>query len=171
MRRTILINGSSGTGKDEIVKMAKDILDIPVYNISSITPVMEMAKLMGWDGAKDNKSRKLLSDLKDLWIEFNNGPINKLIQTIDEIDDQYNPPDPYLIFIHIREPYEIEKFKSNYPDTATIMVKRSKTIKYNNDSDQFVDEYAYDYIIENDGTLNELKDAVEVLLKDLNILK
>jgi hypothetical protein len=130
-----------------------------------------MAKLMGWDGTKDDKSRKLLSDLKDLWIEFNNGPINKLIQTIDEIDDQYNPPDPYLIFIHIREPYEIEKFKSNYPDTATVMVKRSKTTKYNNDSDQFADEYAYDYIIENDGTLNELKDAVEVLLKDLNILK
>ncbi len=171
MRRTILINGPGGTGKDEVVKIAKDILDIPVYNISSITPVMEMAKLMGWDGKKDSKSRKLLSDLKDLWIEYNNGPINQLIKTVDEIDDQYNPPDPYLIFIHIREPYEIEKFKSNYPDTATVLLKRDKTEKYNNGSDQFIDEYIYDYTVENNGTLDELKDSVETLLKDLNILK
>ena len=88
MRRTIIINGPANTGKDEIAKIAKKILDIPVYNISSITPVMEIAKLMGWDGKKDERSRELLSNLKDLWVEFNNGPINQLVKTVDEIDDR-----------------------------------------------------------------------------------
>lgn len=171
MRRTIIINGPANTGKDEIAKIAKKILDIPVYNISSITPVMEIAKLMGWDGKKDERSRELLSNLKDLWVEFNNGPINQLVKTVDEIDDRYNPPDPYLIFVHIREPEEIEKFKTNYPDTTTVLVKRDSIETYNNRADSFVNEYNYDYIIENNGTLVELEESVRTLLKDINIIK
>jgi len=171
MRRTIIINGPASTGKDEIAKIAKKILDIPVYNISSITPVMEIAKLMGWDGKKDEQSRELLSNLKDLWVGYNNGPINQLVKTVDEIDDRYNPPDPYLIFIHIREPEEIEKFKTNYPDTTTVLVKRDCVEKYSNRADAFVSEYNYDYVIENNETLVELEESVRTLLKDLNILK
>lgn len=171
MRRTVIINGHANAGKDEIAKIAKKILDTPIYNISSITPVMEIAKLMGWDGKKDERSRELLSNLKDLWVEFNNGPINQLVKTVDEIDDRYSPPDPYLIFVHIREPEEIEKFKTNYPDTTTVLVKRDSIETYNNRADSFVNEYNYDYIIENNGTLVELEDSVKTLLKDLNILK
>lgn len=36
------------------------------YNLSSIDLPKKMALLCGWDGVKNNDSRKFLSDLKDL---------------------------------------------------------------------------------------------------------
>ena len=42
-----------------------------VENISSITPIKDLAKLCGWGGEKNEKSRKFLSDLKQLLIDYN----------------------------------------------------------------------------------------------------
>ena len=73
MKKTVIvINGRGGVGKDTLCDFAR--AHFKVKNISSITPIKEIAAQCGWDGKKDNKSRKFLSDLKKLCVEYNDYP-------------------------------------------------------------------------------------------------
>ncbi len=69
--KLIIINGVARSGKDTFIDIFKS-LNPNTINISSIDKVKELAREMGWDGTKDDKSRKFLSDLKDLWTDYNN---------------------------------------------------------------------------------------------------
>ena len=78
MRKTIIIiNGRGGVGKDALISGISRIefpRRIGVMNVSSIDPVKKLAKEAGWNGTKDERSRKFLSDLKKLCTEYNNLP-------------------------------------------------------------------------------------------------
>ena len=52
----IVINGAGGVGKDTLCNLAAKHLK--VRNISTITPIKEIAAMAGWDGSKDDRSRK-----------------------------------------------------------------------------------------------------------------
>ena len=67
-----VINGAGGVGKDRLCDLSAK--HFKVYNVSSITPIKEIASLCGWDGSKDDKSRKFLADLKRVSIEYNDYP-------------------------------------------------------------------------------------------------
>ena len=71
-KAVIVINGRGGVGKDTLCDMAAK--SFKTLNVSSITPIKEIAKMCGWDGAKDDKSRKFLADLKKLSVEYNDYP-------------------------------------------------------------------------------------------------
>ena len=73
----IIINGRGGVGKDTLCDFAAK--HYKVENISSITPIKDLAKLCGWGGEKNEKSRKFLSDLKQLLIDYNEYPTQYLI--------------------------------------------------------------------------------------------
>ena len=63
MKEIVVINGSVGVGKDTFVQFCAEYA--PIMNISSVDKVKEAAKVLaGWNGEKDEKSRKFLSDLK-----------------------------------------------------------------------------------------------------------
>ena len=68
MKKVFIINGAAGVGKDTFVEIAKYKIFIktglPTYNISSVDNVKTAAKILGWDGEKDARGRKFLSDLK-----------------------------------------------------------------------------------------------------------
>ena len=61
-KAVIIINGAGGVGKDTLCDAAAT--SYKTRNISTITPIKEIAAQCGWNGAKDNKSRKFLSDMK-----------------------------------------------------------------------------------------------------------
>ena len=66
MKKTaIIINGGKDTLCDFVSKHIK------IKKISSIAPILKIAKAGGWNGNKDDKSRKLLSDLKHLFTKYN----------------------------------------------------------------------------------------------------
>ena len=72
-KKIVIINGSGGVGKDTFVDFCKEFTN--VRNISSVDKVKEAAKiLVNWNGEKDEKSRKLLSDLKRISVEYNDYP-------------------------------------------------------------------------------------------------
>ena len=71
-KAVIVINGAGGVGKDTLCNMAKS--EFRIDNISSITPIKRIAKMCGWNGKKDDKSRRFLSDLKLLCVEYNDYP-------------------------------------------------------------------------------------------------
>ncbi len=170
MKKTVIvINGRGGCGKDTICAIAGKYY--PVMNISSITPIKEIAMKAGWDGEKDAKARKLLSNLKQVLTEYNDLP-HKYI--MDELD-KFMKGDEKFLFIHIREPEEIERFvkdASGKCNTISLLVKRI-TSDYSNEklgnrSDDDVEKYEYDYtFINKANSVDDLKNDVKEFLKDM----
>ena len=60
----LIVNGAPQAGKTTFNEMLKDMADGEVKIYSSIDYVKMIAFTLGWDGIKDDKGRKLLSDLK-----------------------------------------------------------------------------------------------------------
>lgn len=77
MKKTvIIINGTGGAGKDTLCGLASK--HYKVKNISAITPIKEIAGNYGWNGEKDSRARKFLSDLKKVFIDYNDMPTKYL---------------------------------------------------------------------------------------------
>jgi len=156
MKKTVLvINGAGGVGKDTLCAMAAE--KFRVENISSITPIKEIAKLCGWNGAKDDKSRKFLADLKKISVEYNDFPTAWAAE-------QYRSfmlSDKEIMFVHIREPEEIKKFVGATGGVAkTLLIRggdRMTKRTYGNAADDSVENYEYDYYFVNEKSLAEVK--------------
>lgn len=152
-KTVIVINGAGGVGKDTLCEFAQK--HFKVMNISSITPIKEIAAMCGWNGEKDDKARKFLSDLKALSIEYNDYPTLWATKKYSEFLDS----DFEIMFVHIREASEIIKFvKATGKKAKTLLVRggeRMKKASYGNASDDEVENYSYDYYFVNDKTLEE----------------
>lgn len=157
MKKTVfVINGSGGVGKDTLCEMASK--RFKVFNVSSITPIKEIALSCGWNGEKTDKARKFLSDLKSLTVEFNDFPTEwiyrKYLDFLSSDDD--------IMFVHIREGAEIEKFVKKTDNKAkTLLIRggerfaKARKTSYGNASDDLVESYDYDYYFVNDKPLEE----------------
>jgi len=156
-KRLIIINGSGGVGKDTFVEFCSNFTG--VKNISSVDKVKEAAQiLVGWNGEKDEKTRKFLSDLKQLSIDYNNYP---LIYIENQTKEFMENDTQSIMFIHIRESSEIEKVK-NAIGAKTLLITSNRVAKIEtNKSDANVEDFQYDYYIRNDGTLDELKEKAK----------
>ena len=160
--KCIVINGPPLAGKDEFVKRItshaeKEGLAIP--SISSVDKVKEAALLLGWDGVKDAKGRKFLSDLKDMSTQVYEGPLNYMLGCLNKISQHS------IVFFHIREPDEIAKFVRQ-TGARTLLITRNEAETHDNHADANVAKYPYDFIIENNGTLQDLESqAVDFLDK------
>lgn len=148
MKNIVVINGTGGCGKDTFIKLISKYKK--VYNFSSIDKVKEIARIIGWDGTKDKKSRKFLSDLKNLTKEYNDMPYNCTKEAIENFKNS----DCEIMFIHIREPEEIKRIVDTF-GAKTLFIKRENLNDItSNSSDGKVAEYKYDYSILN-TTLEE----------------
>ena len=98
MKLAIVINGAGGVGKDTLCAIAAK--KYRVRNVSSITPIKELAARCGWKGEKTDRARKFLSDLKRLTVEFSDLPTEYLTEQYRE----FLAGDEQILFAHIREP-------------------------------------------------------------------
>ena len=169
MKKTVIvINGGGGVGKDTICDIIAS--RYKAKSISAIDPIKNIAAQGGWEyGDKSLKARKLLSDIKLAFIEYNDLPLKYLLH---EHSKFINSSDE-ILFVHIREPEEIKKFKSSIPSGCiTLLVTPGKpdNIFYGNKSDDNVKNYDYDYIYENSAPLDELeKDFMNFFEKEIKI--
>ncbi len=156
-KKIIIINGSGGVGKDTFVEFCSEFAK--VKNISSVDKVKEAAEiLVGWKGEKDDKSRKLLVDLKQLSIDYNDYPMTYIK---NEAEDFVANPEQQMMFVHIREISEIKKVKEILK-AKTLLITSSRVEKIlTNQSDANVDQYEYDNYIANDGSLDELREKAK----------
>ena len=168
-----IINGSGGVGKDAFIEMVKLYTlnkNIKMENYSSVSKVKEIAKIIGWNGEKSEKDRKFLSDLKLLTTEYNDMPLNDMKNFADGFMNIVDKDDTRILFLHIREPKEIEKavkmFKEYYK-VKTLLVKRD-AVKHivSNMADKYVYNYNYDIAINNDGSLKDLREKAKNFLND-----
>ena len=164
MKNVIIMNGSGEAGKDTLCDFAKE--QYPVMNVSSIDPIKQIAEQVGWDGTKDPKSRKFLSDLKKISTDYNEFPteylVSKFLQFMCTGEDRSSNVEE-IMFVHIREPKEIDKFinRITYYENCIrirkVLVTRGEEKELGNESDDGVRNYEYDFIFENNGTLEEAK--------------
>lgn len=199
-KQIFIINGSGGVGKDKFVELVTNcsfellgetkIKDARLYiqtteiqNYSSVSKVKEIAKIIGWNGEKTEKDRKFLSDLKLLTTEYNDMPLNDMKKIANIfmngnrnscVNGELRPD--RILFLHIREPEEIEKAVKAFEEynAKTILVKRDSVEHItSNMADENVYNYNYDIVIENNGTLKELRNKAKQFLADFknNTLK
>ena len=161
-KNIIIINGTGGAGKDAFVNFCSEVEK--VMNVSTVDKVKEAAKiLVGWNGEKDEISRKLLGDLKRLSIDYNDAPTRYVVKKAEEFKNN----DKQIMFIHAREAEEIEKEKKLLGAKTLLITNPRVKLITSNDSDGKVNEYKYDYYIENDGTLEDLKNKAIKFVKEL----
>lgn len=172
----VIINGTGGSGKDTFVEFVSQYES--VYNFSSIDLVKEIASLeaitkqegrewlkeYGWKGKKTEKDRKFLSQLKKVWKEYNELPF---LDTKKAIED-FQVSDKKIMFIHIREPEEIKQVVNAVGlGVSTLLIKRRGLDNItSNSSDALVDNYPYDFIIEN-NSLEELEFQAKQFIENI----
>ena len=166
-----IINGRPRSGKDTFVNFCLEELGAFGKLISTVDFVKKIATECGWDGTKDLKNRKFLSDLKDLLTNWGDVPYKKTLQEIDMFKfdlDCWNVPDKGVVFIMCREPKEIERFEREL-NAKSVLIRRASVEfeQQSNHADSEVLNHKYDYIIENNGTIDELKEKAKDFLKNL----
>ncbi len=181
----IIINGKGASGKDTLISKLQDYYkDIDgegnIMNISSIDPIKDIAaeyvhyRIKFLDNTyefdpevKDDHYRLFLSELKQAFTHWCNLPFEHTRLATKLF---MNTANDRILFVHIREPEEIDKYK-NYVESAyienkmigdltvrTLLITRDKTYLkvYGNESDDKVYTYRrYDYVYDNRYSLEE----------------
>lgn len=155
MSKLFIVNGKGKSGKDTFETMVADIAfkdDKSTCIGSTIDLIKELAKGFGYKGEKTPKDRKMLCELKRIMTEYNDSPYSYISQVI-----WHEQQTADIIFIDCREPMEIARFVKDF-NAITVLVKRDITEFYGNTADDNVDNYKnYDIIIDNDGSLEDLR--------------
>lgn len=166
-----IINGRPRSGKDTFVNFCLEELGAFGKLISTVDFVKEIAVRCGWDKTKTPKNRKFLSDLKDLLTNWGDVPYKKTLQEIDMFKfdlDYWDVSDKGVVFIMCREPKEIDRFEREL-NAKSVLIRRASVEfeQQSNHADSEVLNHKYDYIIENNGTIDELKEKAKEFLKNL----
>lgn len=168
--KIVIINGYPTAGKDTFCNFMRAYASEfgeKITSISTIDPVIPMAMAMGWDGEKTSANRKFLSQLKSITSEWCDLPFTQTCAKIGCLTTKRKPPQ--IIFIHCREPEEIDRFVKKYNATTVFIKRPNNKTKISNCSDARVENYFYDYIVEN-NSLAELAEGAallyELLLKN-----
>lgn len=148
----VIINGSGGVGKDTFVKLISE--KYKTINYSSIDYVKNvLSPIIG--NAKSEKERKLMSDVKLALTEYNDLPFKKISECVNVFLNHSNAE---ILFLHIREPKEIERAAKEF-NATTVLITNPNVKKINsNIADRDVDNYNYNFIIANDSTIERFKD-------------
>lgn len=119
--------------------------------------------IAGWDGVKDNKGRRFLSDIKDAMDFYDNLTVKNVNEVIES-----NPN--YIYFINARSSYDIDYFKERWNAKTILIEKPDVPLIFSNHADAGVMDCQYDIIIHNNGDIQALrKYAVQFLLNEENI--
>lgn len=163
LKHIIVINGSGGVGKDTFVELCGKYAK--VHNVSTIDMVNEASLLLGCDSAKTERNRAFKSDLKLLADKYYG---HSLAYITDQINEFLLHSNDEVLFIHCREPENIKAIV-DMCDAITIIVKNKNVPNIiSNMADANVENYTYDYTIQNYGSIDDLDSVAESFIKHLN---
>ena len=168
VKKLIVLSGKQFSGKDTFAKFLLDYM--PNYTRIGIADAikLEYGKKKGLTFEEIEKNKPMYrSDLIDLgnWGRAQNPDywLNKII----EFDGNVIVPD-------IRLPHELEIFKKNGGIAIRVEAPRENRalrgtlVKEDDPTENALDSISdWDYVIQNDGTLEELKEKAEKLSKEL----
>ncbi|MBQ5474748.1 MAG: hypothetical protein IIT65_08585 [Lachnospiraceae bacterium] len=161
--RVVLVNGRQQSGKTTFENICRRLLGNDFCACrSTVDKVKEIAQMGGWDGKKTPAARKLLSDLKDIFTEYNDMPAEDIKAHLRAWDNEFQYYDIgnrlHVFFIDDREPEHIDRLKKEL-NAITLLIRRpgDEDSETSNHADQNVFEYEYDYTIWNNGDLKDLE--------------
>ena len=175
MVKVVIVNGMPGCGKttfetkcDEICYCGNNLgfsTNRPLYikTISTVDRVKQIARNCGWDGEKNLKNRKFLSDLKTLLVEWDDIPCRDAEQWARDLS---TGEADWILFVDCREPAEIQKLKERL-NATTVLIRRD-SVEYDevsNHADSDVFYYDYDLTIYNNSDIIHLEDAARKFIE------
>lgn len=159
MKKIYITSGVGRSGKDTFCEFVSKY--IPTYKYSIVDLPKEAAKVLGWDGGKTEKDRKFLSDVMDLSTDYNDAPFKDVLSLVTDFKNSKDFDEYDVLIIDMRDPKDIARAVETF-GAETILVHNPKVRKIeSNHADRDVENYEYDYIIENDGTLEQLNKIAE----------
>lgn len=172
--KILCINGSPTAGKDSFVAFCGGE-NQGIYSYSMVDGVKEIARRVHWDGSKELRDRKFLSDLKDLVDDYNDFSFKNVESKISGAYNYYsrywidynNEEKEAIFFVHAREPKDIQRWKDEHGARALIIRRTDVEGEYGNHADDQVFDYEYDYCIWNNETLDMLYDTAQRFIKDI----
>lgn len=164
--KIVVINGQGGVGKDLFVDYCNEFYDY-LYGFSTVDFIKYAAHQFGWNGTKEPKDRKMLSELKRILKEWDDVPYKKTAEYIQtaKANAVFNDYDE-ILFIHCREPEEIQRLKDDF-DAIPILIRRPEVERdWGNIADDEVFDFFYDYVIINNSK-EELKESAEFFINEI----
>ena len=163
--KVILISGHAQNGKDTAAGFIKKYLEDHGERVQ----IMHYADLLkfickeyfGWNGLKDERGRKMLQHVgtdvirrryPDFWVEW-------LTSLIEALSYEWD----YVIIPDTRFPNEVDLMKDMYDECWHIRVVRPwfesplTEEQRSHPSETALDDYEPDFMLYNDGTLDDLK--------------
>ena len=176
-KKLFLISGKAESGKDSFYHLATEIREEDSNDafarLSFGDEVKSVAyKAFKWDGKKDVKGRRLLQWLGDGAREYDENIW--ITRTIEHFGALKHGENSKVFFTDCRYPNEIELVKQ-YGEmwgykVITVRVNRPNHVskltetQLLNTSETALDNYTFDYVLENVGTLEEYKEKVARVL-------
>lgn len=168
-RKIFILNGVHSTGKDTFVKYINDF-GINAFHTSYVDFTRFMLSEARIDVKnKTDKMRKLLCDVNTALEEYDDIPFKDCCEIANDFNKNWIDDD--WLIIDCREPKKIERLKQKL-NAKTIFIKSDKKITADNSADKAVaEDYEYDYIIDNTGSLDDLKNNTMEFIKTVTNIK
>lgn len=153
--KVFILNGFATCGKDTFVKAVSKYTTVAHFSIvDPIRHIMHtLPRGVGVDlKNKDEKLRKLTSDLKLALEEFSDYPYREVKAFLEGVLNNYS-----CVFVDMREKQDIERLKKDYDAKVVFVENKRVTQITSNVADAKIGENPYDILIKNNGTLEELE--------------
>ena len=170
-----VISGKARHGKDTVAMDIKEIYEekgLKVINLAYGSYIKEYAKrISNWNGDEETKPRELL---QELGTDIIRKKIDKdfFVRRICEDIEVYSYYFDVITISDARFPNEMEWPKKNFDNVINIRIIRDGYDSVLSEKEQkhltevALDEYnSYDYVIHNDGTLDDLKEKVSDVVR------
>lgn len=171
----IVLSGKARSGKDtslEILKRKYEQIGKKVISLYYASYIKEYAKkISSWDGNDENKPRALLQELGTDIIRNTidkNFFINRIIEDIKVYSKFFD----IIIIGDARFPEEIDYIKKEFNKVISVHINRKDMNLLTKEEKKHVTETAldnykrYDYEINNDGSIEDLKTKLEEIIKE-----
>lgn len=164
----IALSGYAGCGKDTAYQLIKDRYNARRFAFADA--LKKIARYLTWDGNKDENGRRFLQNLGNIAREYNKNVWADLVVNDIEI---WSNDISLAVITDFRFPNEVNVLKKRFSKVYTIRIlgkaydlgKNSRDI-----SEHSLDNYKFDYYIDNSGTLDEFKNnLISIITGELGL--
>lgn len=154
-KKIFILNGIHSSGKDTFIKYINEC-GIDAVHYSYVDFTRSMLDQAGFPvNNKTDEMRTLLCEVNNSIEKFNDYPFIDCCNISNDFNNDFLEGE--WLFIDCREPFEIERLK-NAIKAKTVFIVSDKHITATNEADKAVmNDYTYDYYINNIGTLEDFK--------------
>ncbi len=178
LKKIYVLSGKARSGKDTVAGYIKELLpDKKIICLAYASTLKDYAKqISNWDGSEETKPRELLQELGTTLIRKQIDS-NMLVRRIMEDIEVYSYFYEMVIITDARLEEEVITPVKQFGFVSNLHLIRNTENELTEKQQKHLTEtgldsfHNYDYVIDNNGTLEELKEKVkEILIKEGEIL-